>query len=162
MLIICERMSNEIELLSCLKLKPKKCVIVPVAPVLPAWRRKGVWAERGFPLLPVGRAAAAIVGRGLEILSTGSPSERSSLRNSSSAAARCLWTKLWLAKILPAWAEFEVALSARYLGVVLGPEAAHKIWRAPMARFLERARLISGTAASPAAAAALYNSRYIF
>ena len=39
-------------------------------------------------------------------------------------------------KAVPAWSNFKFVLSAKYLGIVIGPRAANEQWKAAMRKFL--------------------------
>ena len=48
--------------------------------------------------------------------------------------------KTTLTQSVPDWSTAQFSYSARYLGFILGPEAEHKSWKEPIAKYLQRAQ----------------------
>jgi len=103
------------EYLTLLKLKPAKCVLVPLFRSLP----------RDFQ--------PPIKGRSVSMFS-----------NTAEFSDLARWCSLWLAQFLPAWSSFQVASEALYLGAFLGPGAGRLHGRPlPTSGCNERATLLT-------------------
>ena len=75
--------------------------------------------------------------------------------------AHALEIRQWLARSAPGWESFQISGRAKYLGFMLGPEAAQAQWRAAVAKYDERTRMIAATGAPPSVTARLYASRAV-
>eukprot|EP00959_Pyramimonas_sp_CCMP1952_P369602 7741514-Pyramimonas_sp.AAC.1 len=65
----------------------------------------------------------------------------------------------WIARAIPAWAEFQIPPSLKYLGLILGPEVRWQSWIAPRAKHSMRVQAIAAASPSTAVAAAMYDKR---
>ena len=75
--------------------------------------------------------------------------------------AHVLEIRKWLARFAPGWESFQISSRAKYLGLMLGPEAAQAQWRAAVAKYDERTQMIAATGAPPSVAARLYASHAV-
>jgi len=128
-LIIAQEVFKHAETLALLKLKPVKCMLVPLSKMLPAT----------FDLAAPG-----------PLVCISSSAEFADVR---------AWCKLWLQQFLPSWATFSVDSSAVYLTARLGPTLEGKQLDEPIAKWVSRSRLVAEAGAAPLASASLYNSR---
>lgn len=64
-----------------------------------------------------------------------------------------------LPSLVPAWADFRVEMSGRYLGYALGPACGGEMWRRAEAEWVKRTRALASGSAPPRVCAAQYNSR---
>ena len=69
--------------------------------------------------------------------------------------------KIWLAKHIPIWHDFNVCGASKYLGIFLGPSAGATQWSLPLEKWSARAATITDVGASAAIAANLYNTRAV-
>eukprot|EP00972_Heterocapsa_arctica_P080193 11820513-Heterocapsa_arctica.AAC.1 len=67
----------------------------------------------------------------------------------------------WLTSHCPAWAQFGIKGSARYLGFYLGPEASESCWDLPLDKFKHRTTSIAASAAPAVLTTAMYNQRAV-
>jgi len=67
----------------------------------------------------------------------------------------------WLSANIPAWAEFGIANSAKYLGFVLGPRAGAAQWTEPLKKFMFRVDQIARSGDSAAVSFRQYSSKAV-
>ena len=66
--------------------------------------------------------------------------------------------KGWLDTNIGDWRTFQILVSGKYLGFMLGPGAGSTSWHPPLAKYFDRVRLIAGVGAAPSVGTLLYNS----
>ena len=64
----------------------------------------------------------------------------------------------WLMLFIPTWSSFIIKPYAKYLGFILGPDAANNSWTGPLDKYRHRARLIGLSHAPPQAAVEQWNT----
>eukprot|EP00973_Karenia_brevis_P046499 6449363-Karenia_brevis.AAC.1 len=69
--------------------------------------------------------------------------------------------RCFLRENIPPWAEFNIAATAEYLGIWLGPGAAAHQWTAQIAKFLQRINVISDAGVAPSLAVKAYNLKAV-
>ena len=67
----------------------------------------------------------------------------------------------WMAQFIPAWADFSITASLKYLGFWLGTTAGSLVWNEPMMKWKRTTRMIGDSARSPAVAAIGYKTRAV-
>eukprot|EP00973_Karenia_brevis_P032698 4514313-Karenia_brevis.AAC.1 len=67
--------------------------------------------------------------------------------------------KNWLCSNIPDWALFDVADSAEYLGMCLGPRASREQWVKPFSKFSNTAMAIAAAGLSAKVSAVAYASK---
>eukprot|EP00972_Heterocapsa_arctica_P020325 2999317-Heterocapsa_arctica.AAC.1 len=66
---------------------------------------------------------------------------------------------LWLRANVPAWAHFAIVASGKYLGFIMGPGVRDESWKAPVAKWVLRGKMIACSAMAPSIGTMLYNER---
>ncbi len=69
--------------------------------------------------------------------------------------------KAWLLRHLPAWKDFNIRDSGKYLGFFLGPAANASQWFAPLNKYTDRANKIHGSGVAISVAAHTYNTSVV-
>jgi len=69
--------------------------------------------------------------------------------------------KVWLSTNIPKWSNFQIRPAAKYLGIVMGPQARALQWAAPMKKFCERSQSIGSVHAPLSISSLLYNSHAV-
>ncbi len=67
----------------------------------------------------------------------------------------------WLSSNIPAWKDFSIAPTAKYLGFFLGPMAGTKQWESPIQKYCDRVEVIASSGAATALCAYSYNIRTV-